>query len=57
MIGYDAMSVYGSPFYYAQQMFYKNVGNGVLASEISGVVEITLSGKPEDTNSITDPAK
>lgn len=36
MIGYDVMTSYGSPSYYAQQMFYKNIGDGVISSEIRG---------------------
>jgi alpha-N-arabinofuranosidase len=32
LIGYDALTSYGSPSYYAQQMFYGNVGDKVLAS-------------------------
>lgn len=46
MIGYDAMSVYGSPSYYAQQMFYTNVGNGVIRSQIMGVPEIPVPPAP-----------
>ncbi len=98
LIGYDALSAYGSPSYYAIQMFSRNLGDEILpvASsetsiqgcatrdsktgeiilklvnsqtnaeslniEIKGIASlaakasaITLAGKPEDTNSITDP--
>jgi len=98
LIGYDALSAYGSPSYYAIQMFSRNVGDEILPVtfadssvqgcatrdsrtgeiiiklvnpestpqslpiEIKGVgsvsskaVVITLSGSPEDTNSISHP--
>jgi alpha-L-arabinofuranosidase len=98
MIGYDALSAYGSPSYYAFQMFSRNLGDEILATtaaetplqgsatrdsqtgeiivklvnpqavaqkvklEIKGVATlgtkatvITLSGSPEDTNSINRP--
>ena len=37
LIGYDAMSSYGSPAYYAQQMFSRNHGDEVLASAPQGI--------------------
>ena len=46
MIGYNAMTSYGSPSYYAQQMFYKNVGDGVVSSEISGISSIPVPPAP-----------
>ncbi|MEY4918181.1 MAG: hypothetical protein RL616_2094 [Verrucomicrobiota bacterium] len=98
MIGYDAISAYGSPSYYAFQMFSRDVGDEILSIassgtsvqgcatrdsktgeiivklvnpqaadetlnlEIKGVgslastaTAITLSGSPEDTNSINRP--
>jgi alpha-N-arabinofuranosidase len=98
LIGYDAISSYGSPSYYAFQMFSRNVGDEILSVtssetpvqgcatrdsrtgeiilklvnpqtnavslniEINGVASldskgsaITLAGKPEDSNSITQP--
>ena len=98
LIGYDALTAYGSPSYYAIKMFNENMGDGILnvttAStqiqgsatrdsrtgeifvklvnpqatdetlnlEISGVKSLagtaemtTLSGSPEDTNSINRP--
>ena len=98
LIGYDALSAYGSPSYYALQMFSRNVGDEILAAtsaetsvqgcvtrdsrtgeiiiklvnpevtaatlnlQIKGVATlrpqataITLSGCPEDTNSIQHP--
>jgi alpha-N-arabinofuranosidase len=100
LIGYDAISAYGSPSYYAFQMFSRNVGDEILTTssaetavqgsatrdgktgeiilklvnpqptleqlhiQIKGVSSlaskgsaITLSGNPEDSNSITDPRK
>jgi len=98
LIGYDALSAYGSPSYYAFQMFSRNGGDQILATtsadtsiqgsatrdsltgemilklvnpqpaavtlnlQIKGVASlrlkatvITLSGCPEDTNSIQHP--
>ena len=98
LIGYDAISTYGSPSYYAIQMFSRNLGNQILSVDTGGssvqgcatrdsrtgeifvklvnpqsteqalniqikVVSkisptgtaITLAGKADDTNSITEP--
>jgi alpha-N-arabinofuranosidase len=98
LIGYNTISAYGSPSYYAIRMFSRNVGDEILSTapadtsvqgcatrdsktgeiflklvnpetntvslnlEIKGVASvaskataITLAGKPDDTNSITDP--
>jgi alpha-N-arabinofuranosidase len=98
MIGYDALSAYGSPSYYAFQMFSQNVGEEILPASFEGTPvqgcatldrdkgeiilklvnpnateqnlnidlrgvtsvapegqAITLSGCPEDTNSIQHP--
>ncbi len=37
LIGYDTMSVYGSPAYWAQQMFANHVGDSVLNIAASGI--------------------
>jgi alpha-N-arabinofuranosidase len=98
LIGYDAISAYGSPSYYAMQMFNRNLGDEILNTtsletsiqgsatrdsrtgeiiiklvnakpaaepvviQLNGVTSlgskgtaITLSGRPEDSNSITLP--
>lgn len=98
MIGYDALSAYGSPSYYAFQMFSRNIGDEILSTAPAGTTvqgsatrdsqtgeiilklvnpqptdetlnikiqdvvalastatAITLSGSPEDTNSINRP--
>jgi alpha-N-arabinofuranosidase len=100
LIGYDAISAYGSPSYYAIQMFSRNLGDEILSTasletavqgcatrdsktgeiilklvnpqtnaeslniHLKGIASlaskgsaITLAGRPEDTNSITDPKK
>ena len=100
LIGYDAISAYGSPSYYAIEMFNCNLGDEILSVtpsgtavqgsatlesktggiflklvnpngaaeslkiEINGVTSlaskgsaITLSGNPDDSNSITQPRK
>jgi alpha-L-arabinofuranosidase len=36
LIGYDAMSAFGSPSYYAIQMFSRNVGNEILSTKSAG---------------------
>jgi alpha-L-arabinofuranosidase len=98
LIGYDAISTYGAPSYYAIQMFGSNIGDQILSTsgvdttvqgcatrdsrtgeiflklvnpqsteqalniQIKGIssmsskgTAITLAGKADDTNSITDP--
>ena len=100
LLGYDALSSYGSPSYYAFEMFSRNLGDEILSVsaadttiqgaatkdsktgelfiklvnpeasaqplkiEIKGVARLadkgsvlTLSGAPEDTNSINEPRK
>ncbi|MBI2513307.1 MAG: alpha-N-arabinofuranosidase [Opitutae bacterium] len=100
LIGYDALTAYGSPSYYAFQMFSTNLGDELLRvassdtlvqgcatrdsktgaiiiklvnseataqtlpialKNVTGLKStatvITLSGKPEDTNSISEPKK
>lgn len=42
LIGYDAISAYGSPSYYAQCMFANNVGNKVVPIEGSGIPTLTF---------------
>jgi alpha-N-arabinofuranosidase len=37
LIGYDALSCFGSPSYYAQKMFAQNLGNRTVPFELSGV--------------------
>ncbi|MBW4889340.1 alpha-N-arabinofuranosidase [Mucilaginibacter sp. HMF5004] len=46
MIGYDAMTSYGSPSYYAQQMFYQNIGDVVLTTEMSGIPDVPYIPAP-----------
>lgn len=100
LIGYDTLSAYGSPSYYAIQMFNRNLGDEILSTistetsvqgsatrdsktgeifvklvnpatnsvslnlEINGVASlaskgtaVTLTGNPDDSNSITQPKK
>ncbi len=40
MIGYDALTSYGSPSYYAQQMFYQNLGDVVVGAQLDGNPDI-----------------
>ena len=100
LIGYDAISAYGSPSYYAFQMFSRNLGDEILSTasletavqgcatrdgqtgeiflklvnpqataeplniKIKGLASVaskagavTLTGKPDDSNSITQPGR
>jgi len=100
LIGYDGLSVYGSPSYYAIQMYNRNLGNEILDTgsqdtavqgsatydgasgeiyvklvnpqataealdvQLTGVTQlsskataITLTGNPDDFNTIDDPKK
>ena len=57
MIGYDAMTSYGSPSYYAQQMFYNNVGDGVLASAIGTIPQILVPPAPPRRPAANDTAR
>ena len=41
MVGYDALSAYGSPSYYAFQMFSRNVGDEILST---ASVETSIQG-------------
>lgn len=57
MIGYDAVTSYGSPSYYAQQMFYKNLGDGVLQSNISGISQVPVPPAPPRRSAANDTAR
>ncbi len=45
LIGYDALSCFGSPSYYAQKMFAENIGNRTVALELSNVPTQTQANK------------
>jgi alpha-N-arabinofuranosidase len=46
MIGYDAMTTYGSPSYYAQQMFYQNLGDVVVPAQMNGIPDVPYIPNP-----------
>lgn len=46
MIGYDALNSYGSPSYYAQQMFYQYLGDEVLSSNINNIPDVPYHATP-----------
>jgi alpha-N-arabinofuranosidase len=50
LIGYDALSCYGSPSYYAQQMFYQNVGDVVLSATMDGIPTVPAPPQPPPKN-------
>ncbi|MCI1742325.1 MAG: alpha-L-arabinofuranosidase A [Prevotella sp.] len=41
LIGYNALTAYGSPSYYAQCMFSQHVGNKIVPVKVSGMPELT----------------
>lgn len=45
LIGYDALTAYGSPSYHAQCMFAQNVGNKIVPVESSGMPMMTINGE------------
>ena len=48
LIGYDALSAYGSPSYYAQVMFAGNLGDKIVPVESSNIPRFTLTNKQGD---------
>ncbi len=48
LIGYDTMSSYGSPSYYAQAMFAESLGTSVPASSMTGAAERTFYSVTND---------
>ena len=57
LIGYDALSSYGSPSYYAQQMFSTHHGDVVLAADASDVPMWTWQPPVRTHNGVADPQK
>ena len=57
LIGYDALTSYGSPSYYAQQMFSTHHGDVVLAAEASDVPTWTWQPPVRTRNGVTEPQK
>ncbi len=57
LIGYDALTSYGSPSYYAQQMFSTHHGDVVLAAEASDVPTWTWLPPVRTRNGVADPQK
>ncbi|MGC4044650.1 MAG: alpha-L-arabinofuranosidase C-terminal domain-containing protein [Armatimonas sp.] len=52
LIGYDAMRSFGSPSYYAIQMFSRNVGDEILKVELAGSPLLTSVTRQRKTNTI-----
>jgi len=50
LIGYDALQSYGSPSYYAQEMFSNHIGNEVPASSLSGAPPLLFTSVTRDTS-------
>jgi alpha-L-arabinofuranosidase len=50
LIGYDALESYGSPSYYAQEMFSNHIGNEVLASTLNSAPSLLFTSVTRDTS-------
>ncbi len=48
LIGYDALTAYGSPSYYAQCMFAGNVGDRIVPVEVNGLPQMNVNGSRLD---------
>ncbi len=49
LIGYDALTSYGSPSYYVQKVFNTHLGDAVVQSSISGVAQVAPAAPPPST--------
>lgn len=52
LIGYDALNVYGSPSYYALQMFSRNHGDAILKTTLTGAPLLSSVTKDSKTGAI-----
>jgi alpha-L-arabinofuranosidase len=52
LIGYDAIRSFGSPSYYALQMFSRNVGDGILKVSLTGAPLLTSVTKDSKSGAI-----
>ena len=57
LIGYDALSSYGSPSYYAQQMFSTHHGDAVLATEAQDIPTRAWQPPPQHRNGVEQPQR
>ena len=57
LIGYDALSAYGSPSYYAQVMFAANHGDVVLKTDAQDIPTWVWQPEARTRNGVTEPAK
>ena len=55
LIGYDALTSYGSPSYYAQQMFSTHHGDVVLATDSENIPEVTWQPPARKRNGVEQP--
>jgi len=55
LIGYDALTCYGSPSYYAQQMFSTHHGDEVLATDSQGIPTYTWHPPARRRNGVEQP--
>ena len=52
LIGYDALNAYGSPSYYAQQMFASNVGDRIVPMQTADIPEFQNPGRNGQSESL-----
>ncbi len=55
LIGYDALNSYGSPSYYAQQMFSTHHGDTILATGSENIPEVTWQPPTHKRNGVEQP--
>ncbi len=55
LIGYDALNSYGSPSYYAQQMFSTHHGDAILATDSENIPEETWQPPASRRNGVEQP--
>lgn len=55
LIGYDALTSYGSPSYYAQQMFSTHHGDVVLTTDSENIPEVTWQPPARRRNGVEQP--
>src|SRR3954465_7263306 len=55
LIGYDALTSYGSPAYYAQKMFSTHHGNEILATDSQNIPTASYQPPARRRNSTNEP--
>ena len=55
LIGYDALTSYGSPSYYAQQMFSTHHGDEILATDSENIPQVSWQPPAHRRNGVLQP--